>query len=484
VLLVRSRHLSFHARGEAVFVWHGLVGDVAEMSVDVMRLILAYDKPADPELVAAAGTAGLGSVDAHNFTELLRRRGFLVEEGTNEVARLLDHYPLVPRLAVYEKSGDEVVVYTRTGEVRLDAELSRFYLRSDGKRRLRDLLDERVARAPEFLRLCRADAAALKLLPEIDARPPWAESTMPFPEIDPYVPALPPLDLRRYHLEDIEGADEQFEERETTLSHLLRVAHPSLQGKTFGQALGDALLARGARREARVLEVGGGTGLVGVALRSALAARSYAVLDLAPALSRAQRSRGLEAVRADARRLPVRSGAVDIMIANEMAGDLGTEGGVNVGAVELVDEAARVLAPGGLLYLSEFGSPEGAPVLSSHLDHDEHSLRFSDLRAEAEAHGLTASVERLPVLLGMRGETEGLVTTRASFAALRRLFAAHGATLDKRAWTREAVESLAVAADLDLSRVHGLSWAPAGERMMGLRPFDFWALVAKKPYPQ
>jgi hypothetical protein len=94
---------------------------------------------------------------------------------------------------------------------------------------------------------------------------------------------------------------------------------------------------------------------------------------------------------------------------------------------------------------------------------------------------LVASLERLPVLLGLRGEPEGLVTTRASFAALRRLFAAHGLALDKRAWTRDALSALATAGDLDLDLIHGLSFAPAGERMMGLRPYDFWSLVAVKP---
>ena len=46
-LLAMSRHLSFHARGDAAFAWHGLTGDVAEMSRDVLALVLAFDPRAD-----------------------------------------------------------------------------------------------------------------------------------------------------------------------------------------------------------------------------------------------------------------------------------------------------------------------------------------------------------------------------------------------------------------------------------------------------
>ena len=33
-LIALSRYVSFHAKGDAVFAWHGLTGDVAEMSRD------------------------------------------------------------------------------------------------------------------------------------------------------------------------------------------------------------------------------------------------------------------------------------------------------------------------------------------------------------------------------------------------------------------------------------------------------------------
>src|SRR5439155_7921522 len=54
-LLALSRYVSFHARGDAVFAWHGLTGDVAEMSRDVLPLLLAFDPPADEDKVDLGG---------------------------------------------------------------------------------------------------------------------------------------------------------------------------------------------------------------------------------------------------------------------------------------------------------------------------------------------------------------------------------------------------------------------------------------------
>jgi SAM-dependent methyltransferase len=247
-------------------------------------------------------------------------------------------------------------------------------------------------------------------------------------------------------------------------------------------------------RAARLLEVGGGLGWVGAELKKALGSTAPLCslhLDLSPALSRAQRGRGLAVARADAKRLPARPGSIDLLISNEMAGDLGTEPQglgpdgnprlTNTGALQLVREAAAALAPGGLLYLSEFGELTADPVRSDHLDHDEWSIRFLDLQEEAKAHGLSAKVVPVPELIGLDGDAQALTTTRASYAALKALFADQGLSLGKRAWMRTEIESLCQG-KLDLAEVHGLLWAPLSERTMGLSPRQFWALVAVREH--
>ena len=68
--------------------------------------------------------------------------------------------------------------------------------------------------------------------------------------------------LVEYYKHDVGDADAQFDHLETTLSHLLRVPHPALRGRTYGQALIDVLIERGAIPEGRVrvLEIGAGLG--------------------------------------------------------------------------------------------------------------------------------------------------------------------------------------------------------------------------------
>jgi len=83
-------------------------------------------------------------------------------------------------------------------------------------------------------------------------------------------------------------------------------------------------------------------------------------------------------------------------------------------------------------------------------------------------------------VLLLDGAPQALTTTRASFPALRALFAAHGLQLTRRAWLRSEIEQMC-AGKLDLSEVHGLQWAPLGERTMGLSPRQYWVLLAHKP---
>src|ERR1700682_1811553 len=76
--LALSRHLSFHARGDAAFAWHGITGDVAEMSRDVLSLLLAFDPIAAEQAVIKSPPAGLTAQQAEEFLPILRAPRFLL----------------------------------------------------------------------------------------------------------------------------------------------------------------------------------------------------------------------------------------------------------------------------------------------------------------------------------------------------------------------------------------------------------------------
>jgi hypothetical protein len=153
---------------------------------------------------------------------------------------------------------------------------------------------------------------------------------------------------------------------------------------------------------------------------------------------------------------------------------------LNVGAFQLVERLGRALAPGGSAYLSEFGDLHRFPVLSEHLDHPEFSIHFDHLRRVAADAGLEARFEEVVDLLGFDGRLDVWVTTRGQFTALRDLARRHGGVLEKRAYTRAELAA-ALGERLPLERLEGLRFEPLAKRVMGLAPTDFKALLLRRP---
>jgi demethylmenaquinone methyltransferase/2-methoxy-6-polyprenyl-1,4-benzoquinol methylase len=105
----------------------------------------------------------------------------------------------------------------------------------------------------------------------------------------------------------------------------------------------DAALARAERPIERLLDVGGGPG------RAARATDADCRVVVDPArgmLGRAQ-AHGIEAVRGDGSRLPVRNGSVDAIVISDALHHIADQRGV-------LQEAQRVLRPGGVLVIREF----------------------------------------------------------------------------------------------------------------------------------
>lgn len=543
--LRRSRHVTAFAHQGAVYLYHDLYGYILEMSPDVLEFLDAFAEPADSDAVASRFAGRFEGASPADFVGTFQQMACLVEPDEDELAGIWPMVAVKSRWTVWERAGDgTMTIYTAWGErslVRhtLSVEEVEIWDAVDDTQRCNELGDrfgrDRVAALVQRLVHHEVQALKLSLMPmsqyatRRDMRPPYLTSTMPYRPYRPGQPLPPPtiaadgtMNTSAYYGE-VGDAEAQFDHQETTLSHLLRLPHPALGGRTYGQALIDGLAARELvpPSGARVLEIGGGLGFLARAASGALAGRgidhSYRIVELSPALAAAQREAcaGLpvEVTEGDVLALEPGDAGFDLILCNEMIGDLpavriersdlsdpdklGEAGRIirdhgidlddapewfyfTVGAAQLIERIARWLAPGGTAVVTEFGELSQYPLLSRHLDHPELSIHFGQLEAVARSLGLGTDYVYVMDLIELDRSREGLATTRSYFRALAGLFADHGLELDKIGYTREMLEEL-VGDTLELDRIGDLRFDRIEDRLMGLVPHEFKALVLTRP---
>src|SRR5262249_42684783 len=152
---------------------------------------------------------------------------------------------------------------------------------------------------------------------------------------------------------------------------------------------------------------------------------------------------------------------------------------LQTGGIALVARIAHWLARGGIAVVTEFGDVAAYPKLSTHLDHPELSTHFGHLAQAARAAGLDANVEFVIDLLDLDRNQKGLATTRSHFRALRALAADAGVELAKIGYTPELFAH-AIGGAVDLSTIGELRWDRIEDRLMGLVPHEFKALIARR----
>ena len=512
----------------AVYLFHDLFGYLMEMSADIAHLIEAFADGAETARVIERFTGRFEGADPAQFVDVLVAHSVLNEPDDDELDQVWPFAAIKGKWNVWQRRGERLVLWTAWGdrpvtEVMLDAEQTAMWDAFDGDKRLNELRLKFPADKLAALvrRLTHSDVQALKLsmMPASTyakrpgLAPAYLASTMPYRPWRPGTPVPAPIALDDYYRHEVGDADAQFDHLETTLSHLLRVPHPALHGRTYGEALVDALVARNAIREGsvRVLEIGGGLGYVArdaiARLRAVGRTVSYTILELAPALAEAQQARVGDAATwliGDALTASV-EGSFDLVIANEMVGDLtashfergetataiAAEYGLAIddapesfylqtGAWDLTKRIAGWLAPGGTAIVTEFGDSAQWPRLSTQLDHPELSTHFGHLQQIARGKGLEANVEFVIDLLDVDRAQRGLATTRSQWRALRALASDAGVDLPKIGYTPELFDA-ALAGKLDLATVGDLRWDKIEDRLMGLVPHEFKALIIRRP---
>jgi Methyltransferase domain len=532
---------------DAVYLFHDLYGYIMQMSPDIAAMISSFGDGTETEANIEAWRSKLGDANPAEFVDVLVGHQVLVDPTESELDGVWAFVPIKGKWNVWQRRGDRMTIWTAWGEhpvqqIFLDPEETAMWDSFDGTKRLIEMRhhvdnDKLLALVR---RLVHHDVQALKLsvMPwsayakRPATAPPYLASTMPYPAWKVGTPVPGKASLVEYYRHDVADADAQFDHLETTLSHLLRVPHPVLAERTYGQAMIDVLIERGAIPEGRVrvLEIGAGLGYVGRDAISRLQERGrtveYTIIELSPVLATAQKARigaGAKWIEGDVLAVDVPDAAFDLILSNEMAGDLpaielaradiglevdgGTvdrhklraRGGgaaiaadldvnlddapepfyLQTGAFELVARIARWLAPGGTSVVTEFGDTNAWPKLSTHLDHPELSTHFGQLLQTARASGLEGGIEFVIDLLDFDRTQQGLATTRSQFRALRALAADAGVDLPKVGYTPQLLAA-AVGDKLDLATVGDLRWDKIEDRLMGLVPHEFKALVVRR----
>ena len=562
--LVVCPRLSFFARNDEHYLYHDVIGDIIQMHPKVLEFLDYFAQARHVSEAREHFKAEFLPADLDAFFDTLTQHLVLLQREDEDLVTTRDWYPLRgPWIVSHHPPGGLVTLSykdRRAGEVvleRLSPLLGRLFSLCDGSLTQSELarrLIKQFPQEPDVERQVRdairtwthSERQLLKLIPRPAsaydmpgvALPPYAVSTMPYPRVrEGERPPMSP-DLRDYHKLEITSANEQFELKETTLSHALRVPHPALEGRPYGVALAHALLERDVLPSAdeerigkrfQAVEVGGGTGYVAAALLDGLALRAprlfnrlrYAIVDLSPALSAAQREalqrhgEKLRQLTGDAEQLPLADESVDFLLSNEVIADLrvgaarridvegtsGEDGGeaasalrdyqvpvddapglfmVNVGAIRFLEQIARVLRPGGTAVLTEYGEQDRYPEESTHLDHPEFSIHFGHLQAVATQLGLEASLEAVPTLIGLQDEVQVLHTTQSFFETLRAFLRERGVALQKLGYTPAMFDEL-LTDKAQRAHLQGVDFGPIGKRVLGLKPYEFKALLLRKP---
>ncbi len=372
----------------------------------------------------------------------------------------------------------EVLWYLCDGKNTLDEILRELEQRFGGQVKPDEILGE-------LKKWASIDWQIVKFLP----RPLSAYSNPPTYLLAP-APIIPSIgerqqragDVQAYHLRGIRDARSQFERIESTLSHIYRAKHPILGWRSYGEALLHKIQdLKSLGRGMRFLEVGGGQGHISKEIMSAIretrpevyATMSYFILDLSPELIRHQRRLHDEAgvrsmhIQGEAQSLAVDDNSIDVAISNEVIADLpapeldrdemnefASRYGIplskefleslkeapkrfrlNLGAFRFLTEIRRVLKPGGLAIITEYGYADRLPSLARHLDHPEYSIHFGQMLKIAQALGLKAELSNAFDFLGFHEDVE--LISHHSYQAAMRLLERHGISLPNIAYTKE-----------------------------------------------
>jgi SAM-dependent methyltransferase len=261
-----------------------------------------------------------------------------------------------------------------------------------------------------------------------------------------------------FHRTQLRDAQRQFDQIETTISHIFRQPHVALDNRSYGQAFCDWLVASGRLKSpCKVIEIGCGLGYFASAILDRLQATypdiyeglSYSLFDLSPELQSAQKSRcsrhagKTQFISGNIESFDFGDQKFDLALSNEVIADLSVatisldniESGspqseaeivaqdfqldcvpvakgrermavINFGAIKMLQNLDKCLDDEGHAVLTEYGSHDQSPKAVRFANHDEYTVHFGQLEQVARQLGFDPDRGTMGEIIGFEADCE------------------------------------------------------------------------------
>ena len=300
-----SPHIDYFQNGDDFFVYHNLYGYILKMSEDLVDFLEFFnDGPKNADEVMAQFGEAFDRDTMNNFLSVFRPLACLLPDDEFEPKKTHDMYPTTARwITVDQTNPSAIVIYAFDTQdqksiikITLDAWESRLWMRLKGDKSVGEIAEEmaaednalaaeveiRIAAALALWSHCTIQAVKLSAEPCANVKgrrfgvPPYLISTMPYQNVTADVRTKvdeqgnvlekyeEPLRCKPAQMEiiSIDDATLELDRNCARLASLLSAPHAALKGRSYGQAVYDAITQYFpiTGEKCKILEVGGGLG--------------------------------------------------------------------------------------------------------------------------------------------------------------------------------------------------------------------------------
>ena len=527
-----SPHIDYFQNGDDFFVYHNLYGYILKMSEDLVDFLEFFnDGPKNADEMFAQFGETFGRDTLNEFLSIFRTLACLLPDDEYEPKKTHDMFPTTARwITVDQTDPNAIVIYAFDTQdqksiikITLDAWESRLWARLKGDKSVGEIAEEMAAEdnalaAEVEIRIAAALALwshcsvqAVKLSPEPCANvkgrrfgvPPYLISTMPYQKVTADVRTKvdeqgniiekyeEPLRCKPAQMEIIPIDDKALELDRgcARLASLLAAPHAALKGRSYGQAVYDAItqyfpitgekydiiysdeyIANLPSINVRKMSLGGGSDKDDDEEEDEEDRPDDGERELKPAHAAADSNKITFIGEGD---------AVQLIFKYKLKlYDAPEDFILNSGSLRLLGNLAKLTSFNSQMFIVEFGEDIKYPVQTLEDGKITYSQQFGILKQAAEKLGFKARSSYWMEEIDIDRDIKMFATTRSQFKAIRQMLADHGVELERRPYSEDEFKALLEKAGR--SNVVEINYEPAEDRISGLVPHAYKMLRVYK----